>query len=68
MENLTESRSSALWLTAKKEKFMRYVYVLDVDGNPLMPTRRYGWVRRMLKSGKANAEANALQGNDWLRN
>ena len=34
---------------------MRYVYVLDVDGNPLMPTRRYGWVRRMLKSGKADA-------------
>lgn len=32
---------------------MRYVYVLDVDGKPLMPTYRYGKVRRMLKSGQA---------------
>lgn len=32
---------------------MRYVYVLDMDGKPLMPTRRYGKVRRMLKSGRA---------------
>ena len=32
-----------------------YVYVLDMDGNPLMPTKRYGWVRRALKSGKAKA-------------
>ena len=32
---------------------MRYVYVLDMDGNPLMPTCRYGKVRRMLKSGQA---------------
>lgn len=31
------------------------VYVLDRRGNPLMPTRRYGWVRRALKSGKAKA-------------
>ena len=29
------------------------VYVLDIAGNPLMPTRRFGKVRRMLKSGKA---------------
>ena len=34
---------------------MNYVYVLDQRGNPLMPTRRYGWVRRALKSGKAKA-------------
>ena len=34
---------------------MRYVYVLDVDGKPLMPTCRYGKVRRMLKSGQAKA-------------
>lgn len=34
---------------------MRYVYVLDVDGNPLMPTCRFGKVRRMLKSGEAKA-------------
>lgn len=32
---------------------MRYVYVLDKNGKPLMPTCRYGKVRRMLKSGKA---------------
>lgn len=34
---------------------MRYVYVLDMDGKPLMPTCRYGKVRRMLKSGQAKA-------------
>ena len=32
---------------------MRYVYVLDMDGKPLMPTCRYGKVRRILKSGQA---------------
>lgn len=32
---------------------MRYVYVLDMDGNPMMPTKRFGKVRRMLKSGQA---------------
>lgn len=32
---------------------MRYVYVLDMNGKPLMPTCRYGKVRRMLKSGEA---------------
>ncbi len=30
-----------------------YVYVIGMDGVPLMPTKRYGWVRRSLKSGKA---------------
>ena len=29
------------------------VYVLDKDGDPLMPTRRYGKVRHLLKDGKA---------------
>ncbi len=29
------------------------VYVLDKNGNPLMPTERHGKVRRMLKSGQA---------------
>ena len=28
-------------------------YVLDIDGNPLMPTRRCGKVRRLLKAKKA---------------
>ena len=32
-----------------------YVYVLDKDGQPLMPTTRYAKVRRMLESGKAKA-------------
>ena len=31
-----------------------YVYVLDRDGHPLMPTKRYGWVRRALDSGMAH--------------
>lgn len=30
------------------------VYVLNIDGKPLMPTERYGKVRRLLKEGKAN--------------
>lgn len=34
---------------------MKYVYVLDPEGKPLMPTCRYGKVRRMLRSGQARA-------------
>ena len=30
-----------------------YVYVLDVNGQPLMPTRKIGKVRHLLKSKKA---------------
>lgn len=29
------------------------VYVLNINGEPLMPTERYGKVRRILKSGRA---------------
>lgn len=29
------------------------VYVLNKNGQPLMPTKRYGKVRRLLKSGQA---------------
>lgn len=29
------------------------VYVLDIDGKPLMPTERHGKVRRLLRDGKA---------------
>ena len=29
------------------------VYILDVDGNPLMPTNRHGKVRKMLNDGRA---------------
>ena len=28
------------------------VYVLNIDGQPLMPTRRCGWVRRAIHSGR----------------
>ena len=31
------------------------VYVLSASGTPLMPTQRYGHVRRMLRSGRAKA-------------
>jgi len=34
---------------------MYVVYVLEQSGNPLMPTRRFGHVRRLLKSGMAEA-------------
>ena len=30
-----------------------YVYTLDINGNPLMPTKRYGKVRRLLKQNLA---------------
>ena len=29
------------------------VYVLDISGRPLMPTTRYGKVRRLLRDGRA---------------
>ena len=29
------------------------VYILDIDGNPLMPTNRHGKVRKMLNDGRA---------------
>ena len=32
------------------------VYVLNKDGRPLMPTERYGKIRRMLKSGEAKVK------------
>ena len=37
---------------------MKYVYILDKHGHPLMPTTRFGHVRRLLKSGKAVADSN----------
>ena len=30
-----------------------YVYILDINRNPLMPTKRYGKVRRLLKQNLA---------------
>ena len=32
---------------------VKFVYVLDINGNPLMPTKRFGKVRRMLRDGLA---------------
>ena len=32
---------------------MYYVYVVDKKGRPLMPTPRFGHVRKLLKEGKA---------------
>ena len=32
---------------------MYAVYVLSRDGTPLMPAKRFGHVRRLLKEGKA---------------
>ena len=32
---------------------MDWIYVLDEDGHPLMPTRRQGHIRRLLNKGKA---------------
>ena len=29
------------------------VYVLNIDGHPLMPTKRFGKIRRMLRDGQA---------------
>lgn len=37
---------------------MKYVYVLNKHGKPLMPTTRFGHVRRLLKKGKAVAVSN----------
>ena len=34
---------------------MQYVYVLSKDGKPLMPTKRFGKVRHLLKDKKAKA-------------
>ena len=32
---------------------MKYVYIVDKHGKPLMPTTRFGHVRKLLKEGKA---------------
>ena len=35
-------------------KNIKYIYVFDADGQPLMPTKRLGMVRRWLQSGQAH--------------
>ena len=37
-----------------KIKNIKYIYVLDINGKPLMPTKRLGMVRRWLTSGQAH--------------
>ena len=37
-----------------KIKNIKYIYVLDSNGKPLMPTKRLGMVRRWLKSSQAH--------------
>ena len=37
-----------------KIKNIKYIYVLDHNRKPLMPTKRLGMVRRWLKSGQAH--------------
>lgn len=37
----------------QKQKQVNYVYVVDANGTPVMPTSRLGMVRRWLKSGQA---------------
>ena len=32
---------------------MKYVYIIDKHGKPLMPTTRFGHIRKLMKSGKA---------------
>ncbi len=32
---------------------MKYVYIVDKHGSPLMPTTRFGHVRKLMKAGKA---------------
>ena len=42
------------WILFVKRKFkLMVVYVLDITGNPLMPTHNFGKVRRMLRNGRA---------------
>jgi hypothetical protein len=38
---------------------VRYVYIVDKHGKPLMPTTRFGRVRKLLKEGKAVAINNS---------
>ena len=40
-------------MPTQKQKQVNYVYVVDANGTPVMPTSRLGMVRRWLKSGQA---------------
>ena len=49
------SNGSYFYKKILKNKKMKqeYVYVIDKDGKPLMPTRRFGKVKHLLKEGLA---------------
>ena len=47
-----------------KIKNIKYIYVLDSNGKPLMPTKRLGMVRRWLTSGQAHYQ---LRPHDLVR-
>lgn len=40
-------------INLRKESYSAMVYILDKNGQPLMPSRRYGKVRRLLNTNKA---------------
>ena len=50
--NSHEVRATCLMIGFTR-KVKKMVYILDVNGEPLMPTERHGKVRRLLKEGKA---------------
>ena len=43
-----------------------YVYVQDHTGQPLMPTKRHGWVRRALRDGKATVVKHTIHHKTYL--
>ena len=46
-------RTYGIYPDLLRKELETLVYVLSMDGKPLMPTERHGKVRRLLKSGKA---------------
>lgn len=40
-------------ISKKQRGNVMFVYVIDINNSPLMPTKRFGKVRRMLREGKA---------------
>ena len=53
MSYRVQSRSNLLTIDSKKERFFMIVYVLNKDGQPLMPTKNCTKVRHFLEDNKA---------------
>ncbi len=49
----TEIKVSALWYLVTMKGVPVMVYVLNQDGQPLMPTNRHGKIRQLLRNGQA---------------